>query len=78
MILWGDRQIATDRLTVPHPRLRQRRFVLAPLADLGCDLVVPGTGRTVCEWLLASADRSRVERFPEGLTVPEPPRRERP
>lgn len=39
-IIWMDGvEIDTDRLTVPHPRWRQRRFVLAPLRDLAPDLV---------------------------------------
>jgi len=42
-----------------------RRFVLAPLADLRPDLVVPGTGRTVSD-LLAAAPPARVERLAPG------------
>ena len=48
-------------LVVPHPRLAQRRFVLAPLADLRPSLVVPGTGRTVAQ-LLEAAPPARVVR----------------
>jgi 7,8-dihydro-6-hydroxymethylpterin-pyrophosphokinase len=47
-------------LVVPHPRLRERRFVLVPLARLLPGLVVPGTGRTV-ESLLGEAPPARVE-----------------
>jgi len=53
-----------ESLRVPHPRLTERRFVLAPLADLVPGRVVPGTGRTVGR-LLAEAPPSRVE--PAGL-----------
>jgi len=39
-VLWVDgEQVADDDLVVPHPRMWQRRFVLAPLADLALDLV---------------------------------------
>jgi 2-amino-4-hydroxy-6-hydroxymethyldihydropteridine diphosphokinase len=39
-IVWMDGvEIDTERLTIPHPRFRQRRFVLAPLGDLAPDLV---------------------------------------
>ncbi|MEL6615148.1 MAG: 2-amino-4-hydroxy-6-hydroxymethyldihydropteridine diphosphokinase [Bacteroidota bacterium] len=70
VLLWGDRVFCSARLVVPHPRLHERRFVLAPLADLACDLVVPGTERTVGEWLAATADSAHVERAPEALALP--------
>jgi len=47
LLLWGDRSMATPRLTLPHPRMAERRFVLAPLAELCPERRVPGTGRTV-------------------------------
>jgi 2-amino-4-hydroxy-6-hydroxymethyldihydropteridine diphosphokinase len=62
LLLYGREAIATQRLTVPHPRLAGRRFALAPLADLAPRRVVPGTGRTVAR-LLAEAPAARVERI---------------
>ena len=47
LLMWGDRSMATPRLTLPHPRMAERRFVLAPLAELCPRRLVPGTGRTV-------------------------------
>ena len=47
LLVHGEHQIATDELTVPHPRMGERAFVLVPLADLAPDLAVPGTGKTV-------------------------------
>jgi 2-amino-4-hydroxy-6-hydroxymethyldihydropteridine diphosphokinase len=44
LLLYGDEQIGEPGLTVPHPRLHERRFVLEPLAELAPDLVVPGRG----------------------------------
>ena len=42
-VLWVDGETVDDPdLVVPHPRMRERRFVLAPLADLAADLVPPG------------------------------------
>jgi 2-amino-4-hydroxy-6-hydroxymethyldihydropteridine diphosphokinase len=49
LILYGSTVLSTDRLTVPHPRFRQRAFVLEPLADLAPDLVDPVTGLTMRE-----------------------------
>ena len=47
LLLWGDRSMETRSLTLPHPRMTERRFVLAPLAELCPGRRVPGTGRTV-------------------------------
>jgi 2-amino-4-hydroxy-6-hydroxymethyldihydropteridine diphosphokinase len=44
LLLYGDEQIDEAGLTVPHPRLHERRFVLEPLAELAPGLVVPGDG----------------------------------
>jgi 2-amino-4-hydroxy-6-hydroxymethyldihydropteridine diphosphokinase len=61
ILLYGDEQIATRRLTVPHPRMTGRLFVLIPLADVAPKRVVPGTGKTVAR-LLAEARRTSTER----------------
>jgi 2-amino-4-hydroxy-6-hydroxymethyldihydropteridine diphosphokinase len=44
LLLYGDEAIDEPGLTVPHPRLHQRRFVLEPLAELAPGLLVPGRG----------------------------------
>ena len=49
LILYADATIDTARLTVPHPRFRDRAFVLEPLAEIAPDLVDPVTGRSVGE-----------------------------
>jgi 2-amino-4-hydroxy-6-hydroxymethyldihydropteridine diphosphokinase len=41
MLLYGDQVIASEPLTVPHPHLAQRNFVLYPLADITPELVLP-------------------------------------
>jgi 2-amino-4-hydroxy-6-hydroxymethyldihydropteridine diphosphokinase len=51
LLLFGDEVIRRPRLVVPHPGLVVRRFVLAPLAELCPERVVPGTGRTVAQLL---------------------------
>jgi 2-amino-4-hydroxy-6-hydroxymethyldihydropteridine diphosphokinase len=45
LLLYGDEVITETGLTVPHPRLHERRFALEPLAELDDNLVVPGRGR---------------------------------
>jgi 2-amino-4-hydroxy-6-hydroxymethyldihydropteridine diphosphokinase len=47
ILLHGDTVLATDRLTLPHPRIAERAFVLAPLADIAPDLRIPGATGTV-------------------------------
>jgi 2-amino-4-hydroxy-6-hydroxymethyldihydropteridine diphosphokinase len=44
LLLYGDGEIDEPGLTVPHPRLHERRFVLEPLEELAPGLVVPGRG----------------------------------
>jgi 2-amino-4-hydroxy-6-hydroxymethyldihydropteridine diphosphokinase len=44
LLVYGDEQIDEPGLTVPHPRLAERGFVLEPLHELDPDLVVPGRG----------------------------------
>lgn len=61
LILYGDRVIDTPELTVPHPRMTERRFVLVPLADVAPDLTVPPDGRTVRELLAELPDDGSVQ-----------------
>ena len=53
LILYGDTRIDEPGLSVPHPRFRDRRFVLAPLAEIAADWRDPVTGLSVQELLLA-------------------------
>jgi 2-amino-4-hydroxy-6-hydroxymethyldihydropteridine diphosphokinase len=58
LVLYGDAVIdEAPRLIVPHPRFRERRFVLEPLAQIGAELRDPVTGKTVMD-LLKQLDAS--------------------
>jgi 2-amino-4-hydroxy-6-hydroxymethyldihydropteridine diphosphokinase len=54
LLLYGDVHVETPRLTLPHPRLAMRRFVLLPLSELCPDREIPGTGAAVAELLRAA------------------------
>lgn len=56
ILLYDDLTLATPRLTLPHPRLHLRAFVLQPLADLAPDLAIPGRG-SLAAWLPAVANQ---------------------
>lgn len=51
LLLYGQLCSAAPELTLPHPRLTERRFVLAPLDEIAPDLAVPRTGATAGELL---------------------------
>jgi 2-amino-4-hydroxy-6-hydroxymethyldihydropteridine diphosphokinase len=55
ILLYGDLVLDSPDLTIPHPRLRERRFVLEPLAEIAPDAIDPVTGLAV-RALLARLD----------------------
>jgi 2-amino-4-hydroxy-6-hydroxymethyldihydropteridine diphosphokinase len=60
ILCYGRQVISRPGLTIPHPRLHQRAFVLVPLAELAPDFVHPVLGKTVVE-MLAEVDRAGVK-----------------
>ena len=57
LLLHGDALRSTPQLTLPHPRLHQRAFVLQPLLEIAPDLAVPGLG-ALASWLPATAGQA--------------------
>ena len=60
ILLMGDRILDSSELTIPHPRFRERRFVLVPMVEIAPDLEEPISGLTMRELLSRCADRSAV------------------
>jgi len=61
LLLYGEVVLDQDALTLPHPRLHERAFVLAPLAEIAPEAMVPGRGRVGD--LLARVDCNGVSRI---------------
>lgn len=68
LLLYGERTAEGPELTLPHPRLGDRRFVLAPLAAVAPDLRVPPSGIRVAELLARVGQVGEVEEI--GWTSP--------
>jgi 2-amino-4-hydroxy-6-hydroxymethyldihydropteridine diphosphokinase len=65
LLLYGNQTIRLAELTVPHPRLHERAFVLYPLHEVEPDLVIPGHG--ALRELLATCAGQRVERLENDI-----------
>ena len=66
LLIFRDQQLETEFLTLPHPRMALRRFVLVPLNELAPGLVHPVLGKPISELLAQTKDRSTVTRWTAG------------
>lgn len=62
ILFYDDLIVDTPPLTIPHPRMYNRPFVLVPLAEIAPDLIHPQLGKSVSE-LLDKVDRSDIKLF---------------
>jgi 2-amino-4-hydroxy-6-hydroxymethyldihydropteridine diphosphokinase len=62
----GNLTLSNEEVVIPHPRLHQRRFVLAPLADIRPDLILPDQQQTIADLLAGLHDPAAVEIFRES------------
>ena len=68
LLIFKDHRADTEFLTVPHPRIASRRFVLVPLNELVPNLVHPVLGKSMSELLVQTKDQSTVVRWPQRAT----------
>lgn len=61
LLLYGETVLGTPRLILPHPRLHERAFVLAPLLEIAPDISIPGLGGAAA--LLAACEGQRITRM---------------
>ena len=67
LLLHGDTRQTTPRLTLPHPRLHRRAFVLVPLLEIAPDLQVPGLGPA--GGFLPAVANQQIERLPASAAL---------
>ncbi|AOB30317.1 2-amino-4-hydroxy-6-hydroxymethyldihydropteridine pyrophosphokinase [Bordetella sp. H567] len=63
LLIYGDLRLDSPRLTLPHPRMRERAFVLLPLRDLAPGMVLDGAG---LDTLLARCGGQAIQPLPES------------
>jgi 2-amino-4-hydroxy-6-hydroxymethyldihydropteridine diphosphokinase len=66
LLVFGDERRATSVFVLPHPRATERRFVMAPAAEIVPEFVWPGTAASVVQLLARIDDAERVERLAEA------------
>ena len=67
ILLYDDLILHEEKLTIPHPRLPERAFVLQPFADIAPEVVHPLTQQTIAA-MLKTVDKDGIERLPLDLS----------
>ena len=70
ILFFGDQSIETELLSVPHPRLPARLFVLQPLADINAEFIHPTSKKTIAQLLEVCPNNSPISKLKKSLTNP--------
>lgn len=70
ILFFGDQRLENEFLTIPHPRVHLRKFVLCPLNEIAPDFVHPGLGIEIAEILASVTDTSEVKRWNPNAARP--------
>lgn len=70
ILFFGDVRMETEFLTLPHPRLHERKFVLCPLAEIAPDLVHPVLHSRISDILAGCRDKCDAKRWNPNLHLP--------
>ena len=69
ILFYGEEVLSSKELTVPHPRLAARAFVLVPLAEIARDLVHPGSGKSIKKLLADLGTVTGVHQWAEAEEI---------
>ncbi len=66
-MVFGDKVVKTQLLTIPHPRLHLRRFCLEPLSEILPLMKIPGINQSISELLSKCNDKGKVTKIHDQI-----------